>query len=185
VIHQDTFPSEQQAKWIIEESKANWSAEHFNRNWLDYRKSVTEAGDWAAVEWTGSGCGLPGCAGARIPGLPGCVRLDWTWAGAIPRWSQRSGRSGQDAHAVVAGVDRSAARRAGAASFRDHARQPEVQLVRGQRGPRIDRSGHQDRQVVYTGKPAFIVAVGAFHGKTMGSLFNDWQGGLSICVGTM
>jgi len=23
-------------------------AEHFNRGWLEYRKSVTEAGDWAA-----------------------------------------------------------------------------------------------------------------------------------------
>ena len=43
-----------EAKSIIEESKYNF-AEHFNRGWLDYRKSITEAGDWASVEWTGSG----------------------------------------------------------------------------------------------------------------------------------
>ena len=53
LIHQPALPADQ-AKSIIEESKYNF-AEHFNRGWLDYRKSVTEAGDWAAVEWTGSG----------------------------------------------------------------------------------------------------------------------------------
>ena len=41
-------------KQIIEESKYNF-AEHFNKNWLEYRKSMTEAGDWAATEWTGHG----------------------------------------------------------------------------------------------------------------------------------
>jgi putrescine aminotransferase len=54
IIKQAERPDEDQAKWIIEESKYNF-AEHFNRNWLEYRKSVTEAGDWAAVEWRGQG----------------------------------------------------------------------------------------------------------------------------------
>ena len=42
IIRQDGFPEEEQAKWIIEELKHNF-AEHFNRGWLEYRKSVTEA----------------------------------------------------------------------------------------------------------------------------------------------
>ena len=42
IIKQETFPEEAQAKWIIDESKQNF-AEHFNRGWLEYRKSVTEA----------------------------------------------------------------------------------------------------------------------------------------------
>ena len=46
--------NEEQGKQIIEESTSNF-AEYFNRGWLDYRKSVTEAGDWAATEWTGAG----------------------------------------------------------------------------------------------------------------------------------
>jgi putrescine aminotransferase len=46
--------TEDEGKEIIRESLVNF-AEHFNRGWLDYRKSVTEAGDWAATEWTGSG----------------------------------------------------------------------------------------------------------------------------------
>src|ERR1700690_3657910 len=53
LIHKTSL-SDDEAKTIIEESKQNF-AEHFNRGWLDYRKSVTESGDWAAVEWTGSG----------------------------------------------------------------------------------------------------------------------------------
>lgn len=43
--------TEAEGKEIIEESKLNF-AEYFNRGWLEYRKSVTEAGDWAAAEWT-------------------------------------------------------------------------------------------------------------------------------------
>ncbi len=53
IIHKDQV-SQQEAKTIIEESKQNF-ADHFNKGWLDYRKSVTEAGDWACVEWNGAG----------------------------------------------------------------------------------------------------------------------------------
>src|SRR3990172_5612418 len=46
--------SVEEGKVIIEETVSNF-AEHFNRGWLDYRKSVTEAGDWAVTEWSGQG----------------------------------------------------------------------------------------------------------------------------------
>ena len=46
--------TESEGKQVIEESLINFT-EHFNKNWLEYRKSVTEAGDWASVEWSGSG----------------------------------------------------------------------------------------------------------------------------------
>src|SRR4030095_7252356 len=51
IIHKAEL-TEAEAREIIEESKENF-AEHFNRGWLEYRKSVTEAGDWASVEWAG------------------------------------------------------------------------------------------------------------------------------------
>jgi len=51
IIEMSDVP-EQLGKQIIDESKSNF-AEYFNKGWLDYRKSVTEAGDWAATEWTG------------------------------------------------------------------------------------------------------------------------------------
>ena len=41
------------------------SAEYFNTNWLEYRKSVTEAGDWAATEWNGRGAIFDDVLGAN------------------------------------------------------------------------------------------------------------------------
>ena len=48
-IQKNEFPTPDQAHKIIEESTKNF-AEYYNRNWLEYRKAVTESGDWAAVE---------------------------------------------------------------------------------------------------------------------------------------
>ena len=44
--------TEAEGRHISEEARVNF-AEYFNRGWLEYRKSVTEAGDWAATGWTG------------------------------------------------------------------------------------------------------------------------------------
>ncbi len=65
IIKQENFPEENQARWIIDESTHNF-AEHFNRNWLEYRKSVTEAGDWASVEWRGQGSTLNDVHGTQV-----------------------------------------------------------------------------------------------------------------------
>ena len=72
--------AEPEAKEIIAESKRNF-AEHFNRGWLDYRKSVTEAGDWAATEWTGSGAVFHDVLGREyIDCLGGYGLLTHGWA---------------------------------------------------------------------------------------------------------
>ena len=57
--------SEAEGKRIIEESKTNF-AEHFNKGWLGYRKAVTEAGDWAATEWSARGLSSGMCLAASI-----------------------------------------------------------------------------------------------------------------------
>ena len=41
-----------EAQNVIKDAKENF-ANHVNKGWLEYRKSVTEAGQWAATEWTG------------------------------------------------------------------------------------------------------------------------------------
>ncbi|MCK7506369.1 MAG: hypothetical protein MZV70_21485 [Desulfobacterales bacterium] len=65
IIKKPEQPPEELGKWIIEESMHNF-AEHFNKGWLDYRKSVTQAGQWAATEWTGTRRNLRRCAGTQI-----------------------------------------------------------------------------------------------------------------------
>ena len=71
--------AEAEAKQIIEESKTNF-AEHFNKGWLEYRKSVTEAGDWAATEWTGSGAIFKDVLGREyLDCLGGYGMMDLGW----------------------------------------------------------------------------------------------------------
>jgi putrescine aminotransferase len=52
IIKQKQTPTLEVADWIAKESLHNF-AEHFNAGWLEYRKSVTVAGDHAAIEWKG------------------------------------------------------------------------------------------------------------------------------------
>lgn len=68
IIKEKQTPTAEEADWIIEESLHNFR-EHFNAGWLEYRKSVTLAGDHAAVEWKGSG--------ATIEDVTGRQYIDW------------------------------------------------------------------------------------------------------------
>ena len=71
--------TEAEGKTIIEESKLNF-AEYFNRGWLEYRKSMTEAGDWAATEWNGKGAIFYDVLGREyIDCLGGYGMMDLGW----------------------------------------------------------------------------------------------------------
>src|SRR3990172_1942720 len=80
LIHRNKFPTIAEAHQIIDESKLNF-AEHYNRNWLEYRKSVTESGDWAAVEWGGSGAVFKDVLGREyLDFLGGYGMMDLGWS---------------------------------------------------------------------------------------------------------
>ena len=89
IIRQENSPDVTQAKWIIEQSTQNF-AEHFNRGWLEYRKSVTEAGDWASVEWSGNGSAFTDVMGRKyIDWLGMGLRLTWAiTASTTSGWHQ-------------------------------------------------------------------------------------------------
>jgi len=181
IIKQENFPEEKQAKWIIEESKNNF-AEHFNRGWLEYRKSVTEAGDWASVEWSGKGSTITDVMGRRyIDWLGGFGMMDLGW------------RHPEVVEAVIAQVKRSP--------------MPSQELIDPLRGVLAKlmaeitpgdlkyswfaASGTEAIEAsikiakLYTGKSAFIVAVKAFHGKTMGSLSMMGKADYRQAMGTL
>ena len=166
IIHRPTVDQEE-GKWIIEESKRNF-AEHFNAGWLDYRKSVTEAGDWAATEWSGSGAICRDVLGREyIDCLGGYGLFDLGWA-----------------HPEVVAAVR--------AQLDYRAPMPSQELIDPLRGVLANlmatitpgdlkysffaASGTESIEgaiklaKLYTHKSGFIVAVKAFHGKTMGSL---------------
>ncbi len=165
IIHK-TALTEEEGKQIIEESKYNF-AEHFNKGWLDYRKSVTEAGDWAATEWTGSGAIFYDVLGRQyIDCLGGYGLLDLGWS-----------------HPEVVSTVRAQLERTPMPS------QELIDPLRGALARLLAEitpgdikyswfcaSGTESIEAaikvakLYSRKSGFIVAVKAFHGKTMGSL---------------
>jgi len=166
VIKQKNFPDEQQARWIIEQSKHNF-AEHFNRNWLEYRKSVTEAGDWASVEWSGSGATFTDVLGRKyIDWLGGFGMFDLGWChpdvlSAVEAQLKRSPMPSQEL------ID----------SLRGVLAKLMADITPGDlKYSWFAASGTESIEAaikiakLYTGKSAFIVSVKGFHGKTMGSL---------------
>ena len=165
IIKKDSVP-EEEGKWIIDESMTNF-ADYFNRGWLDYRKSVTQAGQWAATEWTGRGAIFEDVLGRKyIDFLGGFGMMDLGWSHP------------EVVEAVAAQLKRTP--------------MPSQELIDPLRGVLarlmaditpgdlkyswFAASGTESIEAaikiakVYTQKPAFIVAVKAFHGKTMASL---------------
>ncbi|HSL28138.1 MAG TPA: aminotransferase class III-fold pyridoxal phosphate-dependent enzyme [Anaerolineales bacterium] len=166
LIHRTEFPSVEEAHSIIDESKYNF-AEHYNRNWLEYRKSVTEAGDWAAVEWTGSGALFKDVLGREyldFLGGFGMMDLGWSHPEVVATVKAQLNRSPMPSQELIdplrgvlakllATITPGDLKYSWFAASGTEANEAAIKIAK-----------------LYTGKSAFIVAVRAFHGKTMGSL---------------
>lgn len=166
IIKQENFPEEAQAKWIINESKNNF-AEHFNRNWLEYRKSVTEAGDWASVEWSGKGATFTDVLGRKyIDWLGGYGMFDLGWCHpevveAVIAQAKRSPMPSQELidplrgvlAKLMAEITPGDLKYSWFAASGTEAIEASIKIAK-----------------LFTGKSAFVVSVKGFHGKTMGSL---------------
>jgi putrescine aminotransferase len=166
IIEKPERPQEEKAKWIIEESLQNF-AEYFNRGWLDYRKSVTQAGQFAATEWTGRGATFEDVLGRKyIDFLGGFGMMDLGWShpevvAAVQAQLLRTPMPSQELidplrgvlAKLMADITPGDLKYSWFAASGTEAIEAAIKLAK-----------------VYTGKPAFIVAVKAFHGKTMASL---------------
>ncbi len=165
IISQKTV-DDAQAKWIIGESKDNF-AEHFNRNWLEYRKSVTEAGDWAAVEWTGSGAIFKDVLGREyLDCLGGYGMMNHGWShpdvvAAVRAQLDRSPMPSQELidplrgvlARIMADITPGDLKYSWFAASGTEAIEAAIKIAK-----------------LHTQKTAFISTTKAFHGKTMGSL---------------
>lgn len=165
LIHKTSL-SEDEAKSIIEESKQNF-AEHFNRGWLEYRKSVTESGDWAAVEWTGSGAVFRDVLGREYLdclGGFGMMNLGWSHpdvAEAVKAQLMRSPMPTQELIDPLRGV---------LANLMAQITPGNLKYSFFAASGTEAIEGSIKLAKMYTKKPGFIVATKAFHGKTMGAL---------------
>src|SRR3989304_351422 len=165
IIHKSSMP-ENEAKIIIEESKKNF-AEHYNAGWLEYLKSITEAGDWAATEWTGHGAMFRDILGREfIDCLGGYGLLDLGWAhpdvvDTVQAQLQRTPMPSQELIDPLRGV---LARLVALITPGDI----KYSFFCASGTEAIE--GAIKLAKMYTKRNGFIVAVNAFHGKTMGSL---------------
>ncbi|MCZ2127282.1 MAG: aminotransferase class III-fold pyridoxal phosphate-dependent enzyme [Anaerolineales bacterium] len=166
LIQKNEFPSQEQAQKIIKESKSNF-AEHYNRNWLEYRKSVTEAGDWAAVEWGGQGAVFKDVMGREyLDFLGGYGMLDLGWSHpevirTVKAQLDRSPMPSQELLDPLRGV---------LAKLMAEITPGDLKYSWfGASGTEANEAAMKIAKL-YTGKSAFIVALKGFHGKTMGSL---------------
>ncbi|MCX8063431.1 MAG: putrescine aminotransferase [Anaerolineales bacterium] len=158
--------NETEGKQIIEESLYNF-AEHFNKGWLDYRKSVTEAGDWAATEWTGSGAIFRDVLGREyIDCLGGYGLFDLGWAhpevvAAVRNQLNRTPMPSQELIDPLRGV---------LARLMAQITPGDIKYSFFCASGTEAVEGAIKLAKMYTKKSGFIVALKAFHGKTMGSL---------------
>jgi len=158
--------SEVEGKQIIEESIKNFS-EYFNKGWLDYRKSVTEAGDWACVEWTGRGAIFRDVLGREyIDCLGGYGMMDHGWSHpdvvkAVAAQLRRTPMPSQELIDPLRGV---------LARLMADITPGDIKYSFFCASGTEAIEGAIKVAKMYTQKPAFIVATKAFHGKTMGSL---------------
>jgi putrescine aminotransferase len=165
IIKQESVP-EEVGKWIIEESKYNF-AEHFNKGWLEYRKSVTEAGQWAATEWTGRGAIFEDVLGRKfIDFLGGYGMMDHGWShpdvvAAVAAQLKRTPMPSQELIDPLRGV---------LARLIADIAPGDIKYSFFCASGTEAIEGAIKLAKMYTKKPAFIVGVKAFHGKTMGSL---------------
>ncbi len=165
VIHAKTL-NRQQAEELVAMTVSNF-ASHYNPGFLEYRKSVTEGGDFAAVEWSGRGATFTDALGRSYLdclGGYGLLSLGWSHRKVVD--------------AVKAQLER--------------APMPTQELLdwpRGMLAQLLAEIAPGDLQYCFfvssgteavegamkfakaaTGKSGFIAAVRGFHGKTAGSL---------------
>ncbi|MBL8078719.1 MAG: aminotransferase class III-fold pyridoxal phosphate-dependent enzyme [Anaerolineales bacterium] len=166
LIKSNEFPKQSEAHKIIDESKNNF-AEHYNRNWLEYRKSVTESGDWASVEWTGEGAVIKDVLGREyLDFLGGYGMMDLGLShpdviAAVKSQLERSPMPSQELLDPLRGV---------LAKLLASITPGDLKYSWfGASGTEANEAAMKIAKL-YTGKTAFIVGVRAFHGKTMGSL---------------
>ncbi len=114
---------------------------YYNKGYLEYRKSVTEGGEFAAIEWSGKGSYFEDITGRKFIDCLG--RLRHLLGGDQPPQGRARGEVAARADApVVPGAPRPAARSPGRAAGRAGPRRPPVLLLHQQRDRR-HRRGHE------------------------------------------
>src|SRR5258707_10197274 len=165
IVHKQQL-GKSEAEWLIETTVSNF-ARYYNSGFIEYRKSVAEAGDFAAVEWTGRGATFRDVLGREyIDCLGGFGLFNLGWAhpkvvGAVQAQLQKSPLPTQELLDPLRGM---------LAHLLAEITPGDIQYSFFVSSGTEAVEGAMQLAKLYTRKSGFIAAVRGFHGKTAGSL---------------
>ena len=165
IVHAQVL-EKSEAQWLIETTVNNF-ARYYNSGFIEYRKSVAEAGDFAAVEWTGRGATFKDALGREFIdclGGFGLFNLGWahpTVVGAVQAQLEKSPLPTQELLDPLRGM---------LAHLLAEITPGDIQYSFFVGSGTEAVEGAMKLAKLYTRKSGFIAAVRGFHGKTTGSL---------------
>ena len=165
VIHSKSL-ERAQAEELIRTTLRNF-AQHYNPGFLDYRKSVTEGGDFASVEWSGRGATFVDALGRTFLdalGGYGLLSLGWSHQKVIAAVKAQLERAPMPTQEMLDWP------RGMLANLLAEITPGDLQYAFLVSSGTEAVEGAMKFAKAATGKPGFIAAVRGFHGKTAGSL---------------
>jgi putrescine aminotransferase len=165
IIHREQL-DRKQAEELIAMTVRNFS-QHYNPGFLDYRKSMTEAGDFAAVEWSGRGATFFDALGRKYLdclGGYGLLSLGWSHEKVIAAVKAQLDRSPMPSQELLDWP------RGMLANLLSEITPGDLQYAFFVSSGTEAVEGAMKFAKAATGKSGFIAAVRGFHGKTAGSL---------------
>jgi len=154
------------AKEVSRETVNNF-VNHFNKGWVEYRKSVTEGGEYAGTEWSGDGAVFKDVFGNEyldFLGGYGALDLGWSHPEVVEAVRAQAGKSGiptQELMDPLRGV---------LANLLSQITPGDIDHAFFVSSGTETIEGALKIAKLYTGKSTFVSTVKAFHGKTQGSL---------------
>ena len=165
VVHKQQL-GKSEAEWLVETTVSNF-AQYYNSGFIEYRKSVAEAGDFAAVEWTGRGATFKDALGRKyIDCLGGFGIFNLGWAhpkvvGAVKAQLEKSPLPTQELLDPLRGM---------LAHLMAEITPGDIQYSFFVGSGTEAVEGAMKLAKLYTRKSGFIASVRSFHGKTAGAL---------------
>ena len=165
IVHKPQL-SKSESEWLIETTISNF-AKYYNSGFIEYRKSVAEASDYAAVEWTGRGATFKDVLGREYIdclGGFGVFNLGWSHpkvVGAVQAQLQKSPLPTQELLDPLRGM---------LSHLLAEITPGDIQYSFFVGSGTEAVEGAMKLAKLYTRKSGFIASVRGFHGKTTGSL---------------
>src|SRR5437762_6233358 len=165
IVHKPSL-NRGEAEWLIETTVNNF-VQYYNSGFIEYRKSVAEAEDFASVEWTGRGATFRDTLGREyIDCLGGYGLFNLGWAHpkvvqAVQAQLEKSPLPTQELLDPLRGM---------LAHLLAEITPGDIQYSFLVNSGTEAVEGAMKLAKLYTRKSGFIAAVRGFHGKTTGSL---------------